>query len=88
MKVPRRVSTRPVIFKRNYRFGLRCRLDEYDTFGQVIYVCDAENRQSSSASLSTTPTASKLKLDFACDSKGSRFQKLVSAHSGAICEAQ
>lgn len=52
--------------------------------GRWVYTWDAENRLVQQQSLSSAPTASKLKLEFAYDSKGRRIQKLVSTNNGSI----
>jgi RHS repeat-associated protein len=52
--------------------------------GRWTYGWDGENRLTNMTSLSTAPTASKLKLDFLYDSKGRRIQKLVSTNNGSV----
>ncbi len=62
----------------------------YDADGNVIadgrwtYGWDGENRLTNMTSLSTAPTASKLKLDFTYDNKGRRIQKLVWTNNGSV----
>ncbi len=50
--------------------------------GRWTYSWDAENRLINLTSLSSSPAASKLKLDFAYDWKSRRIQKLVSTNNG------
>ena len=50
--------------------------------GRFTYTWDAENRLVNLTSLSSAPTASKVKLDFAYDFQGRRIQKIVSTNNG------
>jgi RHS repeat-associated protein len=50
--------------------------------GRWAYVWDAENRLVHMTSLTNAPVGSKLKLDFAYDSKGRRIQKIISTNNG------
>lgn len=56
--------------------------------GRWIYSWDAENRLTNMTSLATSPSSSKLKLDFAYDWKGRRIQKIVSAYNGSAYVGQ
>jgi RHS repeat-associated protein len=56
--------------------------------GRWSYTWDAENRLTNLTSLSSAPTASKFKLDFAYDWQGRRIQKLVSTNNGSAYVAQ
>jgi RHS repeat-associated protein len=51
--------------------------------GRWTYAWDSENRLTNMTSLSTAPSGSKLKLDFAYDYRGRRVQKVVSTNNGA-----
>jgi RHS repeat-associated protein len=51
--------------------------------GRWTYAWDAENRLINMTSLSTSPTGSKLKLDFLYESRGRRIQKIVSTNNGS-----
>lgn len=51
--------------------------------GRWTYAWDAENRLTNMTSLSTSPTGSKVKLDFAYDAQGRRIQKIVSTNDGS-----
>ena len=52
--------------------------------GRWTIAWDAENRATSFASLSTAPTASKVKMDCAYDWQGRRIQKIVSTNNGSV----
>jgi hypothetical protein len=56
--------------------------------GRFTYAWDAENRLTNLTSLASAPTSSKVKLDFAYDSKGRRIQKIVSTNNGSAYVAQ
>ena len=56
--------------------------------GRWTLTWDGENRLVNLTSLNTTPSASRLKLDFAYDGKGRRIQKIVSAWNGSAYVAQ
>ena len=56
--------------------------------GRWTYAWDAENRLTNMTSLSTAPTWSKLRLDFAYDAKGRRIQKVVWAFDGMAYSPQ
>jgi RHS repeat-associated protein len=50
--------------------------------GRFSYAWDGENRLTNLTSLVSAPTGSKVKLDFAYDSKSRRIQKIVSTNNG------
>ena len=56
--------------------------------GRWFFGWDAENRLTNMTSLSTAPSGSLLKLDFAYDYKSRRIQKIVSTNSGSAYIAQ
>ena len=56
--------------------------------GRFTYTWDGENRLVDLTSLTNAPVGSKVKLDFAYDSKGRRIQKIVSTNNGSAYVAQ
>ena len=56
--------------------------------GRWAFYWDAENRLTNMTSLSSAPTGSKLKLDFAYDAQGRRIQKIVSTNNGSAYVGQ
>ena len=56
--------------------------------GRFAYAWDGENRLASLQSRATAPADSKLRLDFKCDYRGRRVQKVVSAWEGGAYVAQ
>ncbi len=56
--------------------------------GRWTYAWDAENRLTNMTSLATAPAGSKLKLDFAYDTKGRRIQKIVSVWNSSTLNYQ
>jgi len=56
--------------------------------GRWTLTWDAENRLVNQTSLSSTPSATRLKLDFEYDAKGRRIQKVASTWNGSSYVAQ
>jgi len=52
--------------------------------GRFTYGWDGENRLTNITSLSSAPTGSKVKLNFAYDYQGRRIQKMVSTNNGSV----
>jgi RHS repeat-associated protein len=55
--------------------------------GRWTYSWDSENRLTNMTSLSTAPSGSKLKLDFAYDCQGRRTKKIASSWTGSVWSA-